>query len=133
MVNMDLEEFQRLVDEAVESIPEEFKKHLDNIDIGVEIWPTIEDMRSIRIHPHSILLGLYRGVPKTKRGLYYSGVLPDKISIFAGPILSMADNKEEAKSQVRKTVIHEIGHYFGMSEEAIRQAEKEKLHTPAVE
>lgn len=126
MVFMSLEEFQRLVDKAVEGIPEEFKKHLDNIDIGVEVWPTIEDMRSIRIHPHSILFGLYRGVPKTKRGLYYSGVLPDKISIFAGPILSMANNKEEAKSQIKKTVIHEVGHYFGMSEEAIRKAQEDK-------
>lgn len=123
---MSLEEFQKLVEKTVEDIPEEFKKHLDNVDIGVEIWPTIEDLRSLRKHSDSILFGLYRGVPKTKRGLYYSGVLPDKISIFAGSILSMANNEEEAKSQIKKTVIHEIGHFFGMSEEAIRQAEEDK-------
>lgn len=125
MVDMDMEEFQRLVNEAVEGIPKEFKKHLDNLDIRVEIWPTFEDMHSIRAHPQTLLFGLYKGIPKTKRGLYYSAVLPDKISIFAGPILSMAENIDSAKHQIRKTVIHEIGHYFGMSEEAIREAEKE--------
>ena len=123
MINMSLEEFQRLVDKAVEDIPEEFRKHLDNVDIGIEIWPTAEEMKSIRAHPHTILFGLYRGVPKTKRGLYYSGVLPDKISIFAGPIISMSNDIDGAKLQIKKTVIHEIGHYFGMSEEAIRKAE----------
>lgn len=127
MVNMSLEEFQRLVDKAVEDIPEEFKKHLDNVDIGIEIWPTFEDIHSARIHPRSILFGLYRGIPKTKRGLYYSAVLPDKISIFAGPILSLSKDIKDAKRQIKKTVIHEIGHYFGMSEEAIRKAEKESL------
>jgi len=115
MVKMSLEEFQELVDEALENIPEEFRKHLDNVDILVEDWPN-------RKEP---LFGLYRGVPKTKRGLYYSGVLPDKITIFAGPILSFSKDEEGVKFQVKKTVIHEIGHYFGMSEETIRQAEKE--------
>lgn len=127
MINMSLEEFQRLVDESVGGIPEEFRKHLDNVDIGVEIWPTFLDMQSIRAHPGTILFGLYRGIPKTKRGLYYSNVLPDKISIFAGPILSMSENIDAAKLQIKKTVIHEIGHFFGMSEEAIREAEEESL------
>lgn len=125
MVNISLEDFQKLVDEAVEGIPEEFKKHLDNVDIGVEIWPTRQDMQSIRAHPHTILFGLYKGIPKTKRGLYYSAVMPDKISIFAGPIISMSKDIDGVKLQVKKTVIHEIGHFFGMSEEAIREAEKE--------
>ncbi len=125
MINMPLEEFQRLVEKAVEDIPEEFKKHLDNVDIGIEIWPTPQDLQSAFVHPNTILFGLYRGVPKTKRGLYYSGVLPDKITIFAGPIISMSENEEEAKHRIKRTVIHEIGHYFGMTEEAIRRAEEE--------
>lgn len=124
MVNMSLEEFQKLVDKAIEDIPEEFKGHLDNVDVLVEIWPTFQDMQSIRAHPGTILFGLYRGVPKTKRGLYYSGVLPDKITIFAGPIISMSQTIEQAKNQIKRTVIHEIGHYFGMSEKAIRHAER---------
>ena len=125
MVNMSLEEFQQLVEKAVKGIPEEFKKHLDNVDIGIEVWPTFEEIQSIRAHPDITLFGLYKGIPKTKRGLYYTGVLPDKITIFAGPILSLSKNEEEAKAQIKKTVIHEIGHYFGMSEAAIRKAEEE--------
>lgn len=124
MVDMNLEEFQRVVDEAVGEIPEEFGKLLDNVDVGVEIWPTPQDLNSIRAHPETILFGLYRGVPKTKRGLYYSTVLPDKITIFAGSILSMSNTEEDARDQIKKTVIHEIGHYFGMSEDAIREAER---------
>lgn len=124
MVQMSVEEFQELVDQSIDQIPEEFKSKLDNVDIGVEIWPTFEDMRSIRAHPGTILFGLYKGIPKTKRGLYYSNVLPDKITIFAGPILSMNNSREEAKEQIKRTVIHEIGHYFGMSEESIRKAER---------
>lgn len=126
MINIPLEKFEELVDEAVGNIPEEFRKLLDNVDILISDWPTQEDLQSVRAHPQTSLFGLYRGIPKTKRGLYYSGVLPDKITIFAGPILSVSKDEEEAKSLVKKTVIHEIGHYFGMSEEAIRQAESEQ-------
>lgn len=121
--SMTVEQFQEIVDETLESLPEEFKKYLDNVDIQVEIWPTQQDLQAIRAHPGTILFGLYRGIPQTKRGLNYSGALPDNIVIFAGPIISMAGNVQEAKEQIRKTVLHEIGHYFGMSEEAIRKAE----------
>jgi predicted Zn-dependent protease with MMP-like domain len=120
---MSLEEFEGVVEETIKDLPAEFRKRLENVDVLVEIWPTLEDMQSIRAHPGSILFGLYRGIPQTKRGLYYSGVLPDKITIFAGPILSLAGNLEDAKTQIKKTVLHEIGHHFGMSEEDIRQAQ----------
>lgn len=124
MVDMNLEEFQGVVERAVREIPEEFNKLLDNVDIGIEVWPTPQDLSSIRAHPGTILFGLYRGVAKTRRGLYYSAMLPDIITIFAGPILSMSNSEEGAKVQIKKTVIHEIGHFFGMSEEAIREAEQ---------
>ncbi len=122
---MDLDEFEKIVDESVGSLPEEFKKELDNVQILVEIWPTEEDLKSIFDHPGVTLFGLYRGIPKTKRGGNYTGVLPDKITIFAGPILRFSQNLDGAKAQIKKTVLHEIGHYFGMSEEAIRKAQEE--------
>jgi predicted Zn-dependent protease with MMP-like domain len=121
---MDLVEFEGIVDQTVTELPEEFKSRLDNVDIMVEIWPTEEDLRSIFAHPGTTLFGLYRGIPKTKRGNNYSGVLPDKITIFAGPILRFSESLDDAKKQIRKTVLHEIGHYFGMSEKAIRQAQE---------
>ena len=123
MIDMSMEEFGDLVDQAVAGIPQEFRKLMENVEIIVEDWPTEDDLGSSRAHPHTTLFGLYRGVPKTKRGNYYAGVLPDKITIFAGPILSHVVDKKEAKYQIKKTVIHEIGHHFGMSEEAIRKGE----------
>jgi predicted Zn-dependent protease with MMP-like domain len=123
LYEMSLEEFQEVVDQTMDGLPKEFREKLDNVEVLVEIWPTHQDMQSIRAHPGAILFGLYRGVPQTKRGLYYSGVMPDKILIFAGPILSMSQTIEEAKKQIKKTVLHEVGHHFGMSEEDIRKAE----------
>src|SRR5258708_420991 len=122
---MDIEQFEKIVEETVAELPEEFKNRLDNVDVSVEVWPTKEDLKSIFAHPGVTLFGLYKGIPKTKRGNNYSGVLPDKITIFAGPILSFAPSLEAAKKQIKKTVLHEIGHYFGMSEKAIREAQEE--------
>ncbi len=122
---MTFEEFEEQVNKTIEELPEEFKKQLDNVDVLVEIWPTEDDLRSILAHPGVTLFGLYKGVPKTKRGSNYSAVLPDKITIYAGPILSFSKSLEDAKDQIKKTVLHEIGHYFGMSEKAIRTAQKD--------
>lgn len=121
---MIIEEFEEIVDQTVANLPDEFKSRIENVDIQVEIWPTDEDLRSIFAHPGTTLFGLYRGVALTKRGSNYSGVLPDKIIIFAGPILQFSATPEDAKRQIKKTVLHEIGHYFGMSEKAIRQAQE---------
>lgn len=112
---MTIEEFEKIVQQTLKDLPKEFKSKLDNVDILVEIWPKQGDS----------LFGLYRGIPKTKRGSNYSGVLPDKIVIFAGPILSLSKSEQEARKQIKDTVLHELGHYFGMSEAAIRKAQKE--------
>jgi predicted Zn-dependent protease with MMP-like domain len=121
---MDLQEFQNVVDEVVQELPGEFASQLENVDIIVDIWPTQADLQSVYAHPGTTLYGLYQGIPKTKRGANYSGVLPDKITIFAGPILNFAPTLEAAKKQIRKTVLHEIGHYFGMTEDQIRAANR---------
>lgn len=120
---MTREEFEELVAQALDSLPEEFSRQLDNVEVVVEAWPSREDLQSIGALPGTVLYGLYRGVAKTKRA-HYSGVLPDKISIFAGPILAhFGSNPDAVKTQVRKTVLHEIGHHFGMSEKEIRRAQ----------
>ncbi len=120
---MNLDQFKLIVDQTVKDLPEEFKSKMENVDVMVEIWPTQDQLRSIYAHPGTILYGLYRGIPKTKRGDNYSNTLPDKIIIFAGPIISMSPTIEAVETQIRKTVLHEIGHHFGMSEEAIRAAQ----------
>ena len=122
MVEMSLEQFEILVREVVESLPDEFRSKIDNVTFEVAEWPTQEDLTALSMHKGVTLFGLYRGVPNTRRGGNYSGVLPDRIVIFAGSILNTTDTLEDAKEQIRKTVLHEIGHYFGMSEEDIRKA-----------
>ncbi len=111
---MTIKEFEELVAAALDNLPEQFARAMDNVEVVVEIWPP----------PGEVLFGLYRGIPKTKRGTYHS-VLPDKIIIFAGPIVRMfGDNPDAVRQQVRDTVLHEIGHHFGMTDEEIRKAGK---------
>lgn len=120
---MDYEEFQKLVEEALNSLPKEFAEKLDNVAVTVEDFPTSYQLAKSEISPRELLLGLYEGVPQTKRGIYYSAV-PDKITIFKNAIEQVSQNDEDIKNQVRKTVIHEIGHHFGLSEAELRKAGK---------
>lgn len=118
---MTLEEVEDIVAETVDSLPKEFASQLDNVGVIVEAWPTKEEFKSIKAHPtNSLLFGLYRGVPKTKRTSSYSS-LPDKIVIYAGPILMISKNLEDAKVRIKKTVLHEIGHHFGMNDSQLRK------------
>lgn len=121
---MTRNEFEELVKEALDSLPEEFAKKLDNVEVVVGEWPTREQLLAGRVKPGMTLFGLYQGIPQTQRSQYFE-VLPDKITIFAGPILMLLGNNLEAvKDQVRKTVMHEIGHHFGMSDAQIHQAQE---------
>lgn len=116
---MDNEQFEKLVAEALDSLPPQFAKKLENVGVVVEDAPTYYQMRKLGLHPRSLLFGLYQGVPQTKRG-NYSGVLPDKITIFKFPILAVSRTEEDVREKVRDTVIHEIGHHFGLSDAELR-------------
>ncbi|OGY23265.1 MAG: hypothetical protein A2172_02265 [Candidatus Woykebacteria bacterium RBG_13_40_15] len=110
------EEFQKLVSNALESLPTFFKEKLDNVDVVVGDWPS-PDLSKGRL-----LLGLYQGVPKTRRGTGYSFVLPDKITIFKGPIeIFSKGNSESIKEIVADTVQHEIAHHFGISDSRLKE------------
>ncbi len=117
---MTIEEVEEIVDEAIADLPVEFRKQMDNVAVLVEAWPSHQELLDSHLSPNSLLFGLYRGVPKTKRTIYYSS-LPDKITIFAGPILVVSGNLEDAKKRIKDTVFHEIGHHFGMSDEQLRK------------
>lgn len=117
---MTLEEVEVIVDDVVKDLPEEFATALDNVGLIVEAWPTEEEFESIKAHPGSLLFGLYRGVPKTQRLSNYSA-LPDKIIIYAGPILMISKNLDDAKKRIKDTVLHEIGHHFGMTDAQLRK------------
>ena len=123
---MEDETFERIVDEAVESLPKEFKGKLNNVSVITADWPTPHQLRKLNIkagHNH-LLFGLYEGIPQTRRRSYgIGGPLPDKITIFKIPHLMVSRTLNDLEKRVRSTVMHEIGHHFGMSEEHIRKAE----------
>ena len=110
--------FEDLVGEALDSLPDEFAAQMENVEIVVEDEPPREMLA--RLPRGTTLLGLYHGIPLTQRG-QYGNVLPDKISIYRGPITRMARTPDAIRHQVRKTVIHEIAHHFGISDERLHE------------
>ncbi len=119
VLNLVRETFEQLVVLALKDIPEVFREKLNNVTVTIEYEPTIEQLRKMHLRRGSTLLGLYEGIPQTDR-LNYTMVLPDKITIFQGPIESISSTHEEIKEQVKQTVLHEIGHHFGMNEEELK-------------
>ena len=115
---MDRRDFESLVHEALEDIPKEFKKKMENIEIVIEDWAREKGLPQKRSR-FSTYLGLYQGVPLSKRGPYYSFVLPDRITLYQKAIESVSTNREDLKKTVRKVVIHEIGHHFGLNEQQL--------------
>ncbi len=116
---MNEKRFRKLVGEALDSLPKEFAEKLNNVSVTVEDSPTAWQLRSLRLPPRALLFGLYQGIPQPKRGNYYSNI-PDKITIFKNSILRVSRTEEEIRAQVRATVIHEIGHHFGLSDSQLK-------------
>jgi predicted Zn-dependent protease with MMP-like domain len=108
------EEFEQLVGEALDSLPARFASLVENVNVTVEEEPRAEDRRLIA--PGHELLGVYRGVPLTERRFEMLPMLPNQIAIFRQPILRVTRNREDALRQIRETVIHELGHYFGLDD-----------------
>jgi predicted Zn-dependent protease with MMP-like domain len=121
---MEHYQFESIVLKAIESLPEEFREKLENVDIIVEDWPSTEQLRRLRIGHRSQLLGLYEGVPQTKRGKGYSLVLPDKITIFKKPIEMRCLSDKEIETEIGRVVRHEIAHHFGTGESTLQEIEK---------
>lgn len=117
-------DFDPYIQKALEEMPTEFREKLDNVNIFVEDFPTREQAIKFNLRAErKILLGLYEGIPQNKRGRYgVGGALPDKITLFRVPILSIVRTQEELVKQIKDTLYHEIGHHFGMSEEDIERA-----------
>ena len=112
-----MNKFEKLVAEAVDELPEEFQRRMENVSISVEDSPSEEILRKQGIKSPSTLLGLYQGIPLKSRGVYYSNVLPDMITIYQKPIEMLCSNEDGIKQRVKEVVMHEIGHHFGMTEE----------------
>ncbi|MEU8626802.1 metallopeptidase family protein [Streptomyces sp. ITFR-6] len=110
MLEMTREEFEELVGEALDRIPPELTRLMDNVAVFVEDEPEADDPD---------LLGLYEGTPLTERGEWYAGVLPDRITIYRGPTLRMCESRERVVAETEITVVHEIAHHFGIDDERL--------------
>jgi predicted Zn-dependent protease with MMP-like domain len=109
--------FGQLIESALAELPEEFARFLEEVPIEIRDRPTPAQLRRAGTGPHSLLLGLYQGRPRTVRNIEDSGTIPDVIFVFQNSIEAVCDNEEQLVRQVRVTVLHEIGHHFGLSEE----------------
>jgi len=122
---MDRVKFEELVFAAVSELPDEFIAKLENVDVVVQDWPTTDQLRQASLRHGYMLLGLYEGVPRTKRGQHYGLVPPDKITIFQRPIEEKC-KQCDIEIATEKVVKHEIAHHFGISDARLEQIEKER-------
>ena len=121
---MDRTRFEELVERALLKVPATFRSRIQNLAIIVEDEPSSSDLRAGRVGPGHTLLGLYQGVPLTKRSWSSSPPFPDRIALFQGPIERATDGSDEAiEHQAALTLFHELGHYFGMNEAQVRRME----------
>lgn len=114
--------FERLVAEALDGLPEQFLAHMENVEVVIEEWPTPDELADAGLakDERTELLGLYEGVPLTERDTGYAGFLPDRITLFQGPIQAVTGSDAEAiRAEVRTTVVHEVAHYFGISDDRL--------------
>lgn len=115
--------FEELVKDALASIPARFRKAIHNVAIVVEDEPSADVLQEMEIEPPDTLFGLYQGTPLTERRWDYGNTLPDRVILFQGPIERESEDEEDAVIAIGETLIHELGHYFGLSEEEIEEIE----------
>jgi predicted Zn-dependent protease with MMP-like domain len=121
---MSRAEFERLVDRALRKLPRAFKDKIKNVAVVVEDWADDATLAEMGIDPPDTLYGLYRGIDLTRRDSGYGNVLPDTVTIYQGPIEEDCGDEEEMAELVRETVIHEIGHYFGLDDDTMHRIEE---------
>jgi len=121
---MEREVFEQIVERAFDKLPQNFKEALENVGIQVEDYPDDEIIKKMNLPSRYNLLGLYQGIPLNKRGSWYgmSGVVPDKISLYQKNIEAVCRSDDQIEQKIVEVLIHEIGHYFGLDENEIRNA-----------
>jgi predicted Zn-dependent protease with MMP-like domain len=116
MIRLSRKRFEQLVGDALRGIPDDLRRALENIEVVVEDWPTAAQLAEAEIGPDDLLFGLYQGTPLPDRSPMQPYALPDIITIFQGPLQEECDSEDEIREEVRRTVVHEIAHYFGFDE-----------------
>jgi predicted Zn-dependent protease with MMP-like domain len=122
-VRLTRRQFEALVGRALSRLPRRFREKLENVAVVVEDWADEATLAEMEIEPPDTLYGLYRGTDLTRRDSMYGGVLPDVITIYQGPIEEDCDSLEEMEEVVADTVVHELGHYFGLDDDRLEELE----------
>jgi len=112
--------FEVLVARALDGLPELIGERMDNIDVVIEEWPAREQYRRLGLNPDEWLFGLYEGTPLLERGITSDPLLPDKSTIFKGPLEEACENEDQVAEEIRRTVVHEVAHHFGIDEDRLR-------------
>ena len=123
---MTRRQFEALVDKALRKLPRKFRDKIANIAVVVEDWADDDTLAEMGIEPPDTLYGLYRGIDLTRRDSSYGNVMPDVITIYQGPIEEDAVDEQEMAEMVRETVVHELGHYFGLDDATMHRIEDEE-------
>lgn len=123
---VERETFEELVRQAVATLPEEIAERMSNVDVEVQEQPTEQQLRSLGVPSGRTLLGLYQGIPLTRRTSGYNLVSPDRIIIFQRPLELTSRGDDDLVKRVRDTVVHEIAHHFGISDERLQEMEHER-------
>lgn len=125
MINLTDQQFDALITRAMDELPQEYIMGLDNVAIVMADWPTEEQIVKMKLREEGkILLGLYEGIPLTQRGAGYTFVLPDKITLFKHSILAVVRTEAELFEQIKRTLWHEIAHYYGLNHKRIHELER---------
>jgi predicted Zn-dependent protease with MMP-like domain len=122
-MNLSDEAFDQLISRAMDELPQEYIRGLDNVVIVYADDPDEHQRAKTHLDDRSLLFGLYEGIPLTKRGASYSFVLPDKITLFKNPILTVSHSPEQLFEQIKRTLWHEIAHYYGLGHDRIHDLE----------
>lgn len=126
VVDVTDKEFEQMVADGIDALPASFVPYIENVAITWDYTPNLWQKMKLKLRPHSLLFGLYEGIPKTRRGANYSLVLPDKITIFKNPLCYVANDRQQLADMVKNTVWHEIAHHFGLSDHDIHQREHKR-------
>lgn len=119
-MRLSRQRFQQLVEETLGEVPEPLRRALRNVHVVVEDWPSPEQLASVGLPEDAVLFGLYEGTPLVERGID-APLLPDRITLFQGPLEEACDTEDALREEIRKTVLHELGHYFGLDEDRLAQ------------
>jgi predicted Zn-dependent protease with MMP-like domain len=125
MMDITNDEFAALVGEALDELPEKYLRSMENVAIVYEDEPNSEQRKQLKLRCNETLFGLYQGIPLVARGAGYNLVLPDKITVFKGPLLSASHDIHDLKAQIKHTLWHEIAHHFGLGHKRIHELEQQ--------